>query len=148
LTLHPKNWFKTYLIHDISDLYKDKRIEKELPEILAYLRLWDFKATLLRGLHILLGVSATFFSLLAASQIMHGTTYSTLAAIFAFIAAVSISLMTAFNLGEKSNNIRTAWRRLNVTVLKFNQNLCEKSDVIDSYEEGESLIGDVVFRTE
>jgi hypothetical protein len=68
------------------------------------------------------------------------------AAIAAFIAAVSISLMTAFNLEEKSNNFRAAWRRLNVATIKFNQNLSEKDDILGAYEEGERLIGDVVFQ--
>jgi hypothetical protein len=122
LNLRYKSWAKAYLFHEMSDVYKDKRIEKELPEILIFLRLWDFKANLLRGLHIFLGVMATFFSLLAASQIMGDSIY---AAIAAFIAAVSISLMTAFNLGEKSNNFRAALRRLNVATIKFNQNLRE-----------------------
>lgn len=65
--------------------------------------------------------------------------------IFAFIAALSISMMTAFNLGAKSNNTRNAWRKLNAAIMKFNQNIVDKEAVIRAYEEGESLIGGVSF---
>ncbi|MFY9565425.1 MAG: hypothetical protein WAM27_08410 [Nitrososphaeraceae archaeon] len=53
-----------------------------------------------RWIHILLGISATFFSSLAAAQI--GIVANEQAKTFAFLAAVSIALMTAFNLGGKS----------------------------------------------
>jgi hypothetical protein len=93
---------------------------------------------------VLLGVSATFFSLLAASQI--GSIQDEYAKIFAFIAAISIALMAGFNLGEKSNNVRNAWRRLNAKVIEFNSNQkLSTEDVIKVYGEAEELIGDVTF---
>lgn len=95
----------------IIERYKNTRIDRELPEMLAYLELWGSNTTILWTLHIALGVIATFFSLLTASQIGHiGDQYPR---IFGFLAALSISLLTAFNLGAKSNNTRNAWRRLN-----------------------------------
>ena len=144
--LNYKDWIERNLLHDMQEVYRDKRIEKELPEILVYVRLWDFKANMLRSLHIFLGTLATFSSLFAASQILSNSDYTGYAAIFAFIAAISVALMTAFNLGEKSNNFRIAWRLLNVSVIRFNQNLCEKNDVIDAYERGETLIGEVAYQ--
>jgi hypothetical protein len=54
--------------------------------------------------------------------------------------------MTAFNLGVKSNNTRAAWRHLNAEVMKFNQGIIEKKDVIKAYEEAEKLIGDVSYQ--
>lgn len=53
-----------------------------------------------RLIHILLGISATFFSSLTAAQL--SIVANDQAKTFAFIAAVSIALMTAFNLGGKS----------------------------------------------
>jgi hypothetical protein len=126
------------------ELNKGKRIEKELPDILIYLNHWQNLARILRTLHVLLGVSATFFSLLAASQI--GSIQDEYAKIFAFIAAISIALMAGFNLGEKSNNVRNAWRRLNAKVIEFNSNQkLSTEDVIKVYAEAEELIGDVTF---
>jgi hypothetical protein len=100
-------------------------------------------AMILRLLHILLGISATFFSILAVAQIGLIDSY---AKVFAFIAAVSIALMTAFNLGGKSNNSRAAWRHLNAAIMKFNEGIIEKKDVIQAYEEAERSIGDVTYQ--
>jgi len=47
-------------------------------------------------------------------------------------------LFTAFNLGAKSNNTRNAWRLLNTAVLRFNQGILEKDEVINAYENGEA----------
>jgi hypothetical protein len=130
-------------IPDMSKIYSGTRVEGELPGMLDFLKLWGSNATKLWAVHIALGVIATFFSLLTAAGIASiGTGYSQ---VFAFIAALSISMMTAFNLGAKSNNTRNAWRKLNSAVMKFNQSIVKKEDVIKAYEEGESLIGGVSF---
>lgn len=65
------------------------------------------------------GSFSHIFSLLAASQI--GSLQDDAVKIFAFLAAVSVALMTGFNVGEKSNSARNAWRNLNtsVTVTKY-----------------------------
>lgn len=129
---------------DSSELYKDTRIQRELPVILRYLVQWEHMARDLRLVHVMLGVSATFFSLLAAAQI--GSIQDEYAKVFAFIAAVSIALMAGFNLGEKSNNVRNAWRELNAAVIAFNSNeKLSEEEVIKAYREGERRIGDVTF---
>jgi hypothetical protein len=128
----------------IYDAYKDKPIGQKLPDILQYLRLWSTMAVYLRIFHVSLGISATFFSALAATQI--GSIGDNITKIFAFIATVSIALMTAFNLGGKSNNTRAAWRHLNAQVMLFNQGACDEKDVIKAYEEAENLIGDVSYQ--
>lgn len=124
-------------------MYKDTRIEKQLPYILEYLERWELVATVLRIIHLLLGTLAIFFSLLAAAQI--GSIQDEYAKIFAFIAAVSIALMAAFNLSEKSNNVRNAWRELNAAVMKFNQNIIGEKEIIEAYRREEGVVGDVTF---
>jgi hypothetical protein len=111
--------------------------------ILEYLGRWDLWATVLRITHVLLGTLGIFFSLLAASQI--GSIQDEYAKIFAFIAAVSISLMAAFNLSEKSNNVRKAWRELNAAVMKFNENIIDEKEIIEIYRNQEAVVGDVTF---
>jgi hypothetical protein len=138
---------------EMNLLYKDKRIMKEIPEVLYFLNTWSFKGRLLRGTHIFLGVSATIFSFLAATLIQIDNTTDAdlnnyLAKIFALIAAASIALMTSFDLGTKSNNMVRAWRLLNSEVIKFN-NVKEEGDVqkvIESYKKAEEIIGDVTYR--
>ena len=50
--------------------------------------------------------------------------------IFAFIAAASVALMTAFNHGEKSNKLSNCVALLNVSIIKSNQDFGEKNNVI------------------
>jgi hypothetical protein len=53
--------------------------------------------------------------------------------------------MTGFNLGEKSNAVRNAWRLLNGTVMKFNRGEATEKEVMEAYDKGEALIGDVSY---
>ena len=83
---------------NMSEIYRGTPVTKEIHGMLDFLELWASNTTKLWAVHILLGVVATFFSLLTAAGIQSiGAGYSQ---IFAFIAALSISMMTAFNLGR------------------------------------------------
>jgi hypothetical protein len=82
--------------------------------------------------------------LLAAPQI--GSVSNGEAKIFAFIAAVSIALMTTFNLGGKSNDTRAAWRQLNSAVMKFNKGIIKPEELVNAYVEAEARIGDVTYQ--
>jgi hypothetical protein len=124
-----------------KDLYKGTRIEKDIPEILPYLEQWGNNTRILWAFFVFLGIFATFFSLLAAT----GFGGDILSRVFAFIAALSIAFLTAFNLGAKSNNTRNAWRLLNAAVIRYNQGIMRKDDVINAYERGETLIGGISF---
>jgi hypothetical protein len=107
------------------------------------LSLWGKNTTNLWRLHILLGTIATIFSIAAgigfsstgiipdnlenrnnSTEIINAAIkeieqlkYQKIASqIFGFLAAVSISLMTAFNLGAKSNDTRNAWKELHSSI--------------------------------
>jgi hypothetical protein len=41
--------------------------------------------------------------------------------------------MTAFNMSEKSNNVRNAWRELNASVMKFNKKIIDEKEMIEMY---------------
>jgi hypothetical protein len=124
---------------------KDTKTFQELPEIVPFLNLWITYATGLRIIQIFLGSVATIFSVLTATSV-NDSGWGMYAKIFALIAAVSIGLMTAFDLGTKSNNMMNAWRQLNAAAIKFDSGLCEKKDVVNAYIEGEKLIGNVTFQ--
>jgi hypothetical protein len=124
-------------------LYQNTKVAIEVPHVLHYLNSWEVMAAGLRTVYILLGVFAVFFSLLAAVQI--GSIQDEHAKIFAFIAAISIAFMTAFNLTDKSNNVRDAWRELNAAVMKYNTNRISKSELIEVYRKQEEKIGGVFF---
>jgi hypothetical protein len=112
-----------------------------MPNILDILKLWGNNTRGLWAFHIFLGIFATFFSLLAAT----GFGGDLLSRVFAFIAALSIAFLTAFNLGAKSNNTRNAWRLLNTAIMRFNEGIIGKDEVINAYESGEGLIGGITF---
>ena len=163
-------------VPNVEELYKNSRVEKELPEILKILAQWGNNTTNLWRWHIILGTMATIFSILAAigfssmgiipSENLNNTnslqemfnaaqteikqlhTQKIANQIFGFLAAVSISLLTAFNLGTKSNNTRNAWRELNTAVMRFNQNIIQQPEVINAYERGETMIGGITFTKE
>jgi hypothetical protein len=163
-------------VPNVEVIYRHSRVEQELPAVLKILALWDNNTTNLWRWHIILGTMATIFSILAAigfsstgiipsdnlndtnnlqtmfnaaqQEIKQMHAQKVTNQIFGFLAAVSISLLTAFNLGAKSNNTRNAWRELNTTVMRFNQNIVQKSDVINAYERGETMIGGITFTKE
>lgn len=129
---------------NIDEVYKDTLIAKDFPEILGYLKTWNMQAAVLRGSHILIGGFATFFSVLTATQI-GVSAIDDYTKFFAFIAAISIAFLTSFNLTDKSNNTRNAWRLLNVAVIRYNKGEIDKKGLIQAYDDGEKLIGDVLF---
>ena len=71
-----------------TNVYKGTLVERELPEILVYLKLWGNNSRGLWAFHIFLGIFATFFSLLAAT----GFGGETLSRVFAFIASPPLFL--------------------------------------------------------
>lgn len=137
-----------FKLTDMSAIYgQDTLINKNMPEIIPFLIKWRRNAVKLRFLQILLGFLATFFSLLTATVLTVGDAGNNniYAKTFAFIAAVSIGLITAFDLGTKSNNMTDAWRHLTATTIQYNKGLTTMQDVITAYEKGEKTIGNVTF---
>jgi hypothetical protein len=67
-------------------LFENTLIAQKQPQVLFYLEQWEWMSAYLRITHVELGLSATFFSLLAASQI--GSIPNEFITIFAFIAAL------------------------------------------------------------
>ena len=60
------------------------------------------------------------------------------------VAAISISLTSAFELGNKANNVRNGWRMLHAGIMRYEQEPDFTSEeLIGVYEKAEKLIGDV-----
>jgi hypothetical protein len=144
----PPSYYYSKPPTEVEGLWKDKLIndpEKGVPEIVPFLIKWKRMARNLRFSQILLGLLATFFSILTATTVTIQS-FDSYSKYFAFIAAVSIGIMTAFDLGTKSNNMMDAWRLLAAAVVKFNRELCGRQVVIDAWIEGEKTIGDVTYQ--
>ena len=65
---------------------------------------------------------------------------------FAFLAAVSIALMTAFNLGGKSMIQGQFGVNLTLAVISINEGIIEKEKLINAYVKAEASIDDVTFQ--
>jgi hypothetical protein len=110
-------------------------------------RNWTFQARLLRSVHICLVVVATTSSVLAAAGIGKVISPPWLpggADPLAALAAIAIGCISAFELGNKANNFRNAWRVLYAAMLRFEEETeYTVEQLIQSYEIAEKLIGDV-----
>jgi hypothetical protein len=118
-------------------------MERRVPDkILKQLDKWSFHTRVLRISHFLLVGVATICSVLVASR-LSPSSYISLDWLAA-LAAISIGLINAFDLGSKSNMMRKAWRNLNAAVIWFEaDDTVTVKQVVDVYKQGEEIIGDV-----
>jgi hypothetical protein len=113
-----------------------------IDEILKHLKRWELQAGLLRTVHVLLGISAVFCSLLVAAKI--NSIDKVYIEWLAFMAALSVGIQTGFDLGNKANRVRRAWRLVNWSYLKYKAgNEHTIDNLIDDYKLGEEIVGDV-----
>ena len=66
---------------------------------------------------------------------------------FAYAAALSGSIISAFSLDRKSSDARTAWRLLNVALMRhtLNPKALSEEELIRFYAEAEDTLGHIVF---
>lgn len=112
-----------------------------LKEVEIQLNKWKRQTFGLRTIHAVLGIIAVVASLLVAAKI--NSFNSDTIEWFAFLAAVSTGLLTAFDLGSKANRMRRAWRKLNAALIKYRRQQINDIELLKIYEESEDLIGDV-----
>jgi hypothetical protein len=113
-------------------------------DICNMLKKWGRNAFCLRVAHVSLIIIATVSSVIVASTVDSDLDYySWLAAPAALLAAISAALFAGLDLGSKSNNVRTAWRKLNAAIMKYRVGDIGIESLIECYEKGEELVGDV-----
>jgi hypothetical protein len=107
---------------------------------------WHRMANSLRFLQALLGTAAILCSLFvtafAGSKWLETPECIKL---LSFIATASLTLLTAFNISQKGNNARNAWRHLNKAIMQKKNGNISTDELIKAYEEGEKILGDVDF---
>jgi hypothetical protein len=128
----------------VMKMYDNTNVAKDIPEIIPFFRLWARNATILWIIHISLGIITTILTIIISS-LASGSSSNPHIPILAVIAAISAALLTSLDIGTKSNNTRNAWRKLNATMMKYNQGIVSKEQVINAYEEGEALISGINF---
>jgi uncharacterized integral membrane protein len=115
-----------------------KKIAPE--EISKIIGIWKRGSDILRFLHIFIGTVAIVLTITVASKLVDASHWSF--PLITWGAAISTALLTSFNLGEKSNNMRNAWRKLNAAKMNYEFDPTAGT-LVKAYEEGEKLIGDV-----
>jgi len=61
----------------------------------------------------------------------------------AMVSAISVGLLSALDIGGNANRMRKAWRKLNIAVLKFEEDDTYKlEELLSAYTAAEDLITD------
>jgi hypothetical protein len=119
------------------------KVPREAPkEIMRQLKNWHAQAILLRAFHLLLSFGAIGTSVTVASRIFDPSSLSM--TLIAWATAVTTGVLVYLGLDGKTANMRTAWRILNVAVVRYQTEENFKiEDLNAAYKTGESIIGDV-----
>ena len=109
------------------------------------LNVWDRTANRLFYLTVFFGILTIVTSVFVS--VYTATTFICPAGlkILACTSTASLTLLTAFNVVKKGNNSRKAWRILNAALYKYDSNVFSIEQLINDYEVGESIVGDVDF---
>ena len=122
----------------------EKRIARQF--YLDRRKRWAFLANLLQTGFIVLGTTATVASIVLATFTVE--LGDTRVKIVSFLVAVSLGLMTAFDIRGKTNDVRKAWRLMNEAILAYESNPdFSEEDLRKQYLAGEDLIGDLTYVT-
>lgn len=109
------------------------------PEIERQLASWGRLSTLLRLVHVTLGligvvcplVVATFTDSIATS-ILRG---------LSFASAAAVAIFAAFEIGANAARFREAWKHLNAASIEFRNGVLNLEGLMKAYREGEVIIG-------
>jgi hypothetical protein len=143
------NFIRKIINEDHATNHEEQNEKHVLEEIDEKLYWWHNYAWWLRVFHIFIGLIAVISSITIASSLLDGTKGETLRPWIAWITAISTGILTSFNLGEKSNNMRRAWRELTAAKMIYDSKAKKDTpiyDLINSYKEGENIIGDLEIK--
>jgi hypothetical protein len=129
---------------NVMQMYEGTKVDKDISEVIPFFRLWARNAFILWIIHISLGLITTILTI-SITSLASVSFYTQSIPILAVFAAITAALLTSLDIGTKSNNTRNAWRKLNIAMMKYNQNLFNKEQVINAYEEGEALISGINY---
>jgi hypothetical protein len=114
-------------------------------DLIEILEIWNKTSNRLNSILIVFGITTIVTSVLVSVYTGTKMLDENTIKILAFASTASLTLLTAFNVVKKSNNARKAWRILNAAVYKFEQGIYTMRDLINAYEIGEEIVGDVDF---
>jgi len=120
-------------------------MSREVPKPYLDIRIvWNRLASTLQLVYVLLGLTATGASLVVSSFTTELPTGWIKA--LSFSSAVALALITAFNIGGKTNAARTAWRTLNAAVLAYGEDSTFTIQQLHgAYVTGEDQLGGITY---
>ena len=116
---------------------------RHIPERIAEIyKTWTMQAGGLRLFHVALIIAATISSVCAAAglgkNLLKSRGYPDVNPL-SVVAAISISLTSAFELGSKANNVRNGWRMLHAGIMRYEEEPdFTIEELIGVYEKAES----------
>ncbi|MGA7720480.1 MAG: hypothetical protein WCA84_04810 [Ignavibacteriaceae bacterium] len=139
LVITTMSWISQPTFQNSLYLYAKRKIPIG---ILVNFERWEFQANLLRFIYDLIALIAASASILVTLRLKDNK--DKILRYAAYVSALSLGTITAFNLGEKANNFRNAWRNMHTAIIKYEE-LPDFSveELIKSYDLSEKMIGDV-----
>jgi hypothetical protein len=121
-------------------------LDRQIPaEISSQLSHWDSIARCLRILQVALGILGTASALTVTTFAAEIGTFWV--KVCSFIAAVSVGILTAFDIGGKANATRLAYRHLNRAILRYRYVPASSLDnLLDSFSHAQDIVGGVNYR--
>jgi hypothetical protein len=115
--------------------------------IAKMLVIWNRLAAKWESWLFVCGFTAVASSLFIAgfAQQKYMTAYDALPLkILGFISALSLTVITTFNMSKKASNVLKAWRHLNKAYYRYQAGIITIKDLIQAYDESEEMIGDSI----
>jgi hypothetical protein len=126
---------------------QNQHIEPEVYKaILSRLEVWSKRVDRLSNFLITGGVITITTSLFITAFVGNlGEHEIIIIRVVAFVSALTLTLMTAFNVSKKLSDIRNAWRYLNKAIYSFKNNTIGAEELLKAYDEAENMVGSVDF---
>lgn len=112
----------------------------ELGHLEDHLHKWASMGKSIQRWYVILGIISTSASLSVATFAYYMPPWGI--SLVSFAAALSVGLISRFNLGRKVADVWAAWRHLNTARMRFqNVSSFSEGDLIDAYAEAEQILG-------
>jgi hypothetical protein len=127
--------------------------DKVVTTIVKLLNIWERKAAMLNTCIIVLGFFGVTGSIFVTAFIFDSNIFSFMTASqtkllmrsASVISSTALVINTSFDVIGKKNKFRNGWRFLNTAYLNYLNGSIGKQELIEAYDKGEKIIGDLKF---
>ncbi len=121
-----------------------RQLPPELQYLETHLETWAGIGAHLQKWYIILGIlaSATSLGVAAFASFLPTIAISSIS----FVSALSVGLISHFNVGRKVSDAWTAWRHLNAALMKYRMiPTFTEENLIEAYSEAERILGNASY---